>query len=85
MQTATEDVSRRDFFRGRISRTASEPGGWLQIDELSAGAGDVFWDGWADEAGVFVAGDDGVIFHFDGTEWIRQPVPAPVPVHSLWG
>ncbi len=85
MQTVTEDVSRRDFFRGRISRTASEPGGWLQIDELSAGAGDVFWDGWADEAGVFVAGDDGVIFHFDGTEWKRQPVSAPVPVHSLWG
>ena len=80
-----EVLSRRALFRGRLSGHEAAAGQWHLIEGLSAGSGDVFWGGWADEHGAFIAGDDGVIFHYDGTVWDRMPVPTPVPVHALWG
>ena len=80
--TATEVLSRRALGRGEIpGRTAA----WQPIEGLSAGSGDVFWTGWADGDGVFVAGDEGVIFHFDGAVWERMEVPSTLPIHALWG
>ncbi len=84
MDGAPQSVSRRSLFRGRFS-TDQPTGGWHAVDTLAAGSGDVFWSGWADEAGVFVVGDDGAIFQFDGTAWQRQTSPAPVPIHAVWG
>lgn len=78
-------VSRRAFFRGNFSAEQEAAPDWHLIDNLAAGAGDVFWSGWADEAGVFVVGDDGIIVHFDGTTWRRELSPVPVPIHALWG
>ena len=85
MDGASREVSRRDFFRGGFFKPHEKPSGWHKVEELAAGSGDVFWDGWADDAGVFIVGDDGAIFHFDGAAWTRQITPAPVPIHALWG
>lgn len=76
-------LSRRSLFSGRFAEAA--PSVWQPIEGLAAGSGDVFWGGWADREGVFVAGDEGVIFHFDGATWERMEVPASLPVHALWG
>lgn len=80
--TATEALSRRALVRGEITENSAA---WQPIEGLAAGSGDVFWAGWADGEGVFVAGDEGVIFHFDGAVWERMQVPATLPVHALWG
>lgn len=85
MDGTSVSSTRRALFRGQFSAAQETAKGWHMVDSLAAGSGDVFWGGWADDAGVFVVGDDGVIFHFDGHSWERQSVPAPVPVHSLWG
>lgn len=85
MDGGPQSVSRRALFRGRFSAAEEAGRGWHTVDSLAAGAGDVFWGGWADTTGVFVAGDDGVIYYFDGTTWERQSTPAPVPIHALWG
>ncbi len=85
MDGAPQSASRRALFRGQFTAAPRAACDWHLVDSLAAGSGDVFWGGWADEAGVFVAGDDGVIFHFDGEAWTRQAVPVPVPVHALWG
>lgn len=82
---ATRTVSRRGLFRGQFSAPREPKRGWQLVDGLEAGAGDVFWDGWADEKGVFIVGDDGVILDFDGQTWQRQTAPVPVPIHALWG
>ena len=85
MDGTPEMVSRRGLFRSQFGARPDTETGWFSVDGIAAGPGDVFWDGWADDAGVFVVGDDGVIFHFDGVDWQRQPAPAPVPIHALWG
>ncbi len=85
MDGAPEMVSRRGLFRGRFGTKPETAEGWYSVEGIAAGPGDVFWDGWADDEGVFVVGDDGVIFHFDGIDWQRQLAPAPVPIHALWG
>ncbi len=85
MDGAPDDVSRRSFFGGQFGAEPAASEGWYSVDGIAAGPGDVFWDGWADSEGVIVAGDDGVIFHFDGTAWTRMPCPAPVPIHAFWG
>ena len=74
-------LSRRNLFS---ARHASKRTGWTQIEGLEAAAGDVFWTGWADQQGIFVAGDEGAILHYDGTAWQRLPTPVQVPIHDLW-
>jgi len=81
--TADAALSRRDLVRGRFADGSGAT--WQPVEGLAAGSGDVFWGGWADAAGLFVAGDEGAIFHFDGATWTRMDTPAPVPVHALWG
>lgn len=85
MHGSVETVSRRGFFLGQFRARPEATTGWYSVDGLSAGADDVFWDGWADETGLFVVGDHGAINHFDGKDWVRLPCPAPVPIHALWG
>ncbi|MCV3273024.1 WD40/YVTN/BNR-like repeat-containing protein [Roseobacter sinensis] len=85
MDGTQETLSRRGLFRGQFGATSQTEEGWYSVEGIAAGPGDVFWDGWADEQGVFVTGDDGVIFHFDGSDWTRLQCPAPVPIHALWG
>lgn len=82
--SAPAALSRRALFRGRFEG-APDTGRWQPVEGLAAGAGDVFWGGWADGAGVFVGGDDGAIFHFDGARWERMETPVRLPVHAFWG
>ncbi|MDW3222756.1 MAG: glycosyl hydrolase [Paracoccaceae bacterium] len=85
MDGTPESVSRRGLFRGQFGAPPEAAGEWYAVEGLAAGPGDVFWDAWADEQGLFVVGDDGVIFSFDGADWNRQSSPVPVPIHALWG
>lgn len=81
-----ENPSRRAFFRDPAAlRMSRPPETWRRIDSLSAGSGDVFWNGWADSEGVFVHGDEGAIFHSDGAQWIRHLTQVQAPIHAMWG
>ena len=53
--------------------------GWRPEPAMSSGAAGPM------RRGVFVIGDQGAIFHFDGVSWERQLSPAPVPLHAIWG
>ena len=81
------EPSRRSLFRRLVDGDPLDPRRhpWQQVDGLAAGPGDVFWTAWASEREVFIAGDEGAIFHFDGVIWERQTAPAPVPVHAIFG
>ncbi|MGH1356524.1 MAG: WD40/YVTN/BNR-like repeat-containing protein [Thalassovita sp.] len=84
--THSEDVlSRRSFFLGRVPNKPEAQEGWYSLEGTGAHSNDVFWTCWADEAGLFIAGDDGVFLQFDGKDWNRLPSPAPVPIHAIWG
>lgn len=86
MDGSTETLTRRGLLRGQFTSRKKDAGpGWCAVEGIDTRPGDVFWCGWADEAGVLVAGDDGVILQFDGESWIRETAPVPVPVHALWG
>ncbi len=81
------EPSRRGLFRRLAEGDPNDPRRqpWRQVDGLAAGPGDVFWTAWASEQDVFVAGDEGAIFHFDGHVWERFAAPAPVPIHAIFG
>ena len=85
--TVEAEPSRRRLFRRLIEGDPDDPRRrpWRQVDGLAAGPGDVFWAAWASAGDVFVAGDEGAIFHFDGEIWQRLAVPVPVPIHALSG
>jgi len=34
---------------------------------------------------VYVVGQPGLIYHFDGTAWLRQTSPTTLPLTSVWG
>ena len=85
--SAEAEPSRRRLFRRLVEGSPHDPRHrpWQQVDGLAAGPGDVFWAAWASECDVFVAGDEGAIFHFDGDVWDRLAAPVPVPVHAIFG
>lgn len=82
---APKGPGRRALLRGDFGDEPQPRGAWAPVPGIAAGAGDVFWCGWADEDGVIVAGDDGAIFAFDGHDWTRLSSPVPVPIHAIWG
>lgn len=81
------EPSRRRLFRRLLDSDHRDPRSqpWHQVEGLAAGPGDVFWTAWASEQSVFVAGDEGAMFHFDGHGWERLDIPAPVPIHAIFG
>lgn len=80
------EPARRTFFRSLVQPDPKHPRHtpWQRVDGLSATSGDVFWCGLAASDAVYVAGDEGAIFRFDGAEWTRMNAPAPVPIHAMW-
>ncbi len=85
--SAQAEPSRRGLFRRLVDGDPNDPRRqpWRQVDGFAAGPGDVFWSVWSSEQDVFVAGDEGAVFHFDGQSWARLEAPAPVPVHAIFG
>lgn len=85
LSVETPEPSRRAFFRGLMRPDPKDPRNapWQLVDGLAASAGDVFWCGLATPEAVYVAGDEGAIFRFDGIDWTRMQTPAPVPVHAM--
>lgn len=43
----------------------------------------VLWAAAASADKLYIAGDDGVVFHCDGDHWSRDVFPARLPIHSL--
>ena len=75
MNTASPDVSRRRF----LTRLFTAPDAALAKTELTTVAAlrrqtnGVLWAVAGDAPdNIFVAGDDGVVFHFDGEHWQRE-------------
>lgn len=54
------------------------------VSELPNAGNTVLWALAADATdNIFLAGDDGVIFHYDGESWQRENFPSPLNIHSL--
>ena len=87
LESVAVETTRRGLFRDlfRNAPEAAPSGPWQAVEGLAAGSGDVFWSGWAGDGEVFVVGDEGTIFQFDGSGWQRAAAPAPVPIHAIWG
>lgn len=83
--TAGVALDRRALFRGQFGAQPVPSLRLHPVEAVSAGPGDVFWCGWADDQGIFVGGDGGAILAFDGRAWTRAELPVPLPVHGFWG
>ena len=79
-----DTVTRRRFLTGGGRKSATPP--WRSVDAVAGAAGDVFWGVWADgDDNLFVVGDNGAVFHFDGDAWARQSSGTTLPLHAVWG
>jgi len=69
------------LFEGRILR--KQAGAWSEVS-----TGLVFpllnWVHGTSATDVFCGGNDGVILHFDGATWERQPIPTTLPIWGIW-
>lgn len=91
---APVNPSRRQIFR-KLAQAgdpdAPHRAAWQRVTEVGAGAGNVLWAGWANDAHVVVVGDEGTILHFDGTAdakggmWHSMNSPTRLPLHAIWG
>ena len=84
---ATQPVTSR---RGFLTALFPDPGkstartGLTTIPELHQQTDAVLWAVAGDAPdNIFVAGDDGVVFHFDGEHWQREELGSKLNVHSL--
>ncbi|MCZ6875970.1 MAG: hypothetical protein O7G88_20975 [bacterium] len=86
MNTTAPDSSRRRF----LTRLFTAPDAALArtelttIPELRQQTDGVLWAVAGDAPdNLFVAGDDGVVFHFDGEHWQRENLGSKLHVHAL--
>ncbi|MEH6581049.1 MAG: hypothetical protein V7754_03865 [Halioglobus sp.] len=86
MNTALPNTGRRRF----LTRLFTAPDESLartqlgSIPELRQQTDGVLWAIAGDSAdNIFIAGDDGVIFHFDGVSWQPENLGSKLNVHSL--
>ncbi|MEH6581624.1 MAG: hypothetical protein V7754_06775 [Halioglobus sp.] len=86
MNTATANTSRRRF----LTRLFTAPDEALAntslttIPELRQQSEGVLWALAGDAPdNIFVAGDDGIVFHFDGEQWRREDLGSKLNVHAL--
>ena len=85
--SATQAVTSR---RGFLTALFPDPDksaartGLTTIPELHQQTDAVLWAVAGDAPdNIFVAGDDGVVFHFDGEHWQREDLGSKLNVHSL--
>ncbi|MDB4542760.1 hypothetical protein N9241_00805 [bacterium] len=86
MNAVTPDPGRRRL----LTRLFTEPRAALTTTELTPDADigqqvdGVLWAMAGDAAdNIFVAGDDGAVFHFDGHSWQRENLGSKLNVHAL--
>lgn len=86
MNTTAADTSRRQF----LNRLFTAPDEVLartaltSIPELRQKNNGVLWALAGNSPdNIFVAGDDGVVFHFDGEHWQREDLGSKLNVHAL--
>jgi photosystem II stability/assembly factor-like uncharacterized protein len=86
MNTALPNADRRRF----LTRLFTAPDETLAktqlgaIEELRRQTDGVLWAITGDSAdNIFVAGDDGVVFHFDGDSWRGENLGSKLNVHAL--
>ena len=73
--------SRRQFFHTLV---ATAPQRFARVASIGATTTGVLWAvHGTDPNNIFVAGDDGLIFHFDGDAWQREPLGTDLPIHAL--
>ena len=83
MNAPLKSASRRRFLTHLFSDT---PGytGLSPIEGLHQHTDSVFWAALRiSDQEHYVAGDDGLVFRFDGTSWSRENFPSRLPIHSL--
>lgn len=86
MTASQANTSRRGFLTA-LFREATETGSHSEltpIAELHRKTDSVLWAIAGDRPdNIFVAGDDGTVFHFDGSNWQRENLGSKLNVHSL--
>lgn len=86
MSLSSAQTSRRNFLTSLLAKpdellatTALTP-----IEELRQQTDGVLWAAAGDAPdNIFVAGDDGLVFHFNGQGWQRENLGSKLNVHSL--
>ena len=83
MNAPAKDISRRGFLTRLFSDTPGNTG-LSPIEDLRQHTDGVLWAALrlSDEE-FYVAGDDGLVFRFDGEGWSRENFPSRLPIHSL--
>lgn len=86
MNAVAPDAGRRRF----LTRLFTEPEAALTtteltpVTELRHQVDGVLWAAAGDAPdNIFIAGDDGAVFHFDGQSWRREDLGSKLNVHSL--
>jgi hypothetical protein len=83
---AAPGTSRRHFLTRLFSESNPDTAGTelAPVEALRQHSDSVLWAAAADASdNMFIAGDDGVMLHFDGETWSREKFPGNHPTHSL--
>ena len=85
MNAAAPDPTRRRLLGRLFGQKAAEPVSSLKPVSGVGGSGrNVFWSMAATGAdNVFLAGDEGCLWHFDGSEWQREDTGTKSNLHAL--
>ena len=81
-----ERPDRRRLLRACFSGLAPSRGlkEFKPVDAVAKQAQGIIWAiDASDTDNIFLAGDDGTIFHYDGNTWRREAFPSDLPVHTL--
>ncbi|BFM15389.1 hypothetical protein R50073_15720 [Maricurvus nonylphenolicus] len=84
--TAIQDPAKRKLFSRLLNSKNTEPAttSLQRIPAITDITQGVLWAGLAlDNGCALVAGDDGVIFYFDGQQWQQENLGTDLPIHAL--
>lgn len=86
MNAPAPNPGRRRFVSALFSTSdrPADPSEFRPVADLPPAGNTVLWALAADAAdNVYVAGDDGLVFHYDGEHWQREDFPNHLNIHSL--
>lgn len=85
MSSDLENPHRRELF-GRLFKSPSQATltEFQRLPNLQPKSNAVLWAVAADRPdNIFIAGDEGQLFHFNGEQWQQEDIGSQLPVHSL--